>query len=51
MEQTLGPKCHLSIATLVRLLLAMTVEIWDRECGPFRRLFTVFAILCHVGNT
>ena len=28
------PMSDVSIATLVRLLLAMTMEIWDPECGP-----------------
>ena len=51
MGQTLGPKSHLCIAILVRLLLALTMEIWDRECGPFRPIFTVFAMLGQVGNT
>ena len=46
----MGPKFHVSIAILVRLLLAMTPEIWDRECGPFRPNFAVFAILGQVGN-
>ena len=51
MGHILGPKSHVSIATLVRLLLAMTTEIWDRECGPFRPVFAVFAILGQVGKT
>ena len=46
----LGPKSHVSLATLVALLLAMTMEIWDHLCGPFRRIFAVFAILGQVGN-
>ena len=40
----------MSFAILVRLLLAMTMEIWDRECGPFRRNLAVFAILGQFGN-
>ena len=51
MGHILGPKSHVSTTTLVRLLLAMTMEIWDRECGPFRPIFAVFAILGQVGNT
>ena len=47
----LGPRSHVSIATLVRLLLAMTMEIWDPECGPCRPIFAVFAILGQVGST
>ena len=39
------------IAILVRFLLAMTMEIWDRECGPFRPIFADFAILGQVENT
>ena len=42
---------HLSIAILVRLLLAMGMETCDRECGPFRPYFAVFAILDQFGNT
>ena len=45
------PNSHVSIATLVRLLLAMTMEIWDRECGPFLPILAVFAFLGQVGNT
>ena len=51
MGRILGPKSHVSIAILVRLLLARTIEIWDRECGPFRPNFTVFAISGQVENT
>ena len=39
------------IAALVGSLLAIAIEIWDRECGPLRLIFAVFAILGHVGNT
>ena len=46
-----GPDSQVSIAILVRLLLTRTMEIWDRECGPFRPIFTVFAILGQVENT
>ena len=51
MGHKLGPKRHVSIATLVRLLLAMSMVIWDRESGPFRPFFTVFAISGQVENT
>ena len=51
MGHILEPNSHVSIAASVRLLLAMTMEIWDRECGPFRPIFAVFAILGQVGNT
>ena len=46
----LGPNSHMTIAILVGLLLRLTMEIWDRERGPFRLISTVFAILGHVGN-
>ena len=46
-----GPTSHVSIPTLVRLLLAMTTEICYRECGPFRPVFAAFALLGHVENT
>ena len=32
----LGTNYDVSIASLVRLLLAMGIEIWHRECRPFR---------------
>ena len=51
MWHILGPKHDVSIATLVRVLLAMAMEIWDRECGLFRPIFVVFSILRQVGNT
>ena len=51
MGHKLGPKSHVSMATLVRVLLAMTAEIWDRECGVFWAFFVVFAILGKGGNT
>ena len=51
MGHILGPKSHVSLAPLVRFLLAMTMEIWDRECGAFRTIFAVFAILGRVRIT
>ena len=51
MGHILGPKSHVSTATLVRLLLAMAMEIWDRECGAFPPIFGVSVILGQVGNT
>ena len=36
---------------LLGLLLAKAMEIWDRECGPFRPPFPVFIILGQVENT
>ena len=50
MGHILGPKSHVSIATLVRLLLAMSMDIWDRACGLFRPIFVVYAVLGQVGK-
>ena len=47
----LGPKSHVSIASLVERILAVAVEIWNHECGPFWPNFAVFAIVCHIGIT
>ena len=44
MGLTFGPKSDVSIATLVKLLLAMAMEIWNRELRPFWPIFAVFAI-------
>ena len=47
----LGPKSHMSIAFLVERILAVAMEIWNHECGPFGPNFAVFAIVCHIGIT
>ena len=47
----LGPRSHVSIASLVGRILAVTMEIWNHECGPFWPNFVVFAIVCHIGTT
>ena len=47
----LGPKSHVSIASLVERILAVAMEIWNHECGPFSPHFAVFPIVCHVGAT
>ena len=47
----LGPKSHVSIASLVERVLALAMEIWNHECGPFGPNFAVFAIVCHIGIT
>ena len=47
----LGPKSHVSIASLVEMILAVAMEIWNHGCGPFWRYFAVFAIVCHIGIT
>ena len=39
----LGPKSHVSIASLVERILAVAMEIWNHECGPFWPNFAVFA--------
>ena len=46
-----GPKSHVSIAYLVERILAVAMEIWNHECGPFSPYFAVFAIVCHIGIT
>ena len=47
----LGPKSHVSIASLFGRILAVAMEIWNHECGPFWPNFAVFAIVCHIGTT
>ena len=47
----LGPKSHVSIASLAERILAVTMEIWNHECGPFWPNFAFFAIVCHIGTT
>ena len=47
----LGPKSHVSIASLVGRILAVAMEIWKHGCRPFWPNFTVFAIVCHIGTT
>ena len=46
-----GPKSHVSIASLVEKILAVALEIWNHECGPFWPNFPVFAIVYHIGTT
>ena len=47
----LGPKSHVSIASLVERILAVAMEIWNHDCGPFWPYFAVLAIVCHIGIT
>ena len=47
----LGPKSHMSLASLMERILAVAMEIWNHECGPFWPNFAVFAIVCHIGIT
>ena len=47
----LGPKSPMSIASLVERILAVAMEIWNHECGPFWPNFAFFAIVCHIGIT
>ena len=47
----LGPKSHVSIASLFERILDMAMEIWNHECGPIWPNFAVFAIVCHIGIT
>ena len=42
----LGPKSHVSIASLVEGILAVAMD-----SGPFWPYFAVFAIACHIGIT
>ena len=44
----LGPKSYVSIASSVERILAVAMEIWNHECGPFWPNFAVFAIVCHI---
>ena len=46
-----GPKSYVSIAPLVERILAVAMEIWNHECGPFWPNFAVFAIVCRIGIT
>ena len=47
----LGPKSHVSIASLVERILAVAKEIWNHECGQLWPNFPVFAIVYHFGTT
>ena len=47
----LRPESNVSIASLVGRILAVAMEIWNHECGPFWPDFAVFAIVCHIGTT
>ena len=47
----LGPKSHVSIESLVEMILPVAMEIWNHECGPCWPNFAVFAIVCHIGTT
>ena len=47
----LGLKFHVSIASLVEQILAVAMEIWNHERGPFWPNFAVLPILCHIGTT
>ena len=47
----LGPESYASIECLVGWILAVAMEIWNDECGPFRPNLAIFAIACHIGIT
>ena len=47
----LGCKSHVSKASMVERILAVAMEIWNHECGPFWPYFAVFAIVCHIPIT
>ena len=47
-RHVLGPKSHMSIASLVERILAVAMEIWNHECGPFWQILLflpLYAIL------
>ena len=46
-----GPKSDVSLASLVERILAVAMEIWNHECGPFMPNCAVFVIVCHIGTT
>ena len=46
----LGPKSHVSKASLVGRLLAVAMEIWNHGCSPFWPNFAVFAIVMPYWN-
>ena len=50
-RHNLGPKSDVSIALLVGRIFTVAMEIWNHGCGPFRPIFAVFAIVCHIGIT
>ena len=47
----LGPKSHVSTASLLVRILAVAMEIWNHRCGPFWPNVAVFAIVCHIRTT
>ena len=47
----LGPKPHVSLASLVERIFVVAMEIWNHECGQFLPNFPVFAIVYHIGTT
>ena len=47
----LGPKSHVSIASMAEQILAVAMEIWNHEYGQFWPNFPVFAIVYHIGTT
>ena len=44
----LGTKSHAFIASLIGWILAVGMEVWNHECGPFGPNLAVFAIVCHI---
>ena len=51
MGQILGSYSHVSIASMVRVLLTVVMEIWDPDCGPLWPNFAVCAVLGQLRNT
>ena len=50
-RQILGPKFHVSRASVVEAILTVAMEIWNHDCRPFLPNFAFFAIVCHIGTT
>ena len=44
----LGPRSHVSLASLVEMILAAAMEKKNHEWGPFWPNFAIFAIVCHI---
>ena len=50
MGHFLGPGAHVCIESLVEILPAMKMEIWDCECRPLWLIIAAFAVSGQVGN-
>ena len=43
-RHTLGPKCHVSVASLFERILAVAVEIWIMSAGHFGQIWLFFPL-------